>query len=198
MKIKFDHFSFLAPLYEHFILPRNPKEIIAFSNLTGTETVLDAGGGTGRVAQFMTDKVKKILVADQSYKMLQEAQAKVELWEVCSETEDIPLANNTFDRIIMVDALHHVENKGKTTLELWRVLKPGGRIIIEEPNIRAFGVKLIAIAEKLFLMRSHFSSPQQIAEMFQFPNAKVKVEVEGSTSWIIVKKETNKIENKVN
>lgn len=188
MKFKFDHFSFLAPFYERFISPRVPEKIIELAKLKGKEFLLDAGGGTGRVAQFLADKVTKILVADQSYRMLHEAQAKQKLWEVCSETEDLPLANNTFDRIIMVDALHHVENKRKTSLELWRVLKQGGRIIIEEPNIRSFGVKMIAFAEKLSFMRSHFSTPQEIAEMFQFSNAMVKVEVDGSTSWIVINK----------
>ena len=191
MKFNFDHFSFLAPLYERFIPPRNPEKIIALAKLTGKETVLDAGGGTGRVSQFLVGMADQIVVADQSYGMLQQARRKEKLWLVCSETEDLPLANKTFDRIIMVDALHHVENQGKTTLELWRVLKPGGLMVIEEPNIRSLGVKLIALAERLFFMRSHFSPPQKIAEMFQSPNAKVKVEVEGSTARIIVGKDAS-------
>ena len=191
MKFKFDHFSFLAPLYERFIPPRNPEKIIALANLTGKENVLDAGGGTGRVSQFLVGMAGQIVVADQSYEMLQQARRKEKLWLVCSETEDLPLANNTFDRIIMVDALHHVENQGKTTQELWRILKPGGCIIIEEPNIQSLGVKLIALAERLFLMRSHFSPHQKIAEMFRSPKAKVKVEADGSTARIIVGKDAS-------
>jgi demethylmenaquinone methyltransferase/2-methoxy-6-polyprenyl-1,4-benzoquinol methylase len=188
VKFKFDHFSFLAPLYERFIPPRNPENIIALANLTGKETVLDAGGGTGRVSQFLVGMASQIMVADQSFGMLQEARSKEKLQLICSETEDLPVANNTFDRIIMVDAFHHVGNQEKSAQELWRVLKSSGRIIIEEPNIRSLGVKFIALAERLFLMRSHFSPPQKIAEMFRSHNAKVKVEVNGSTSWIIVDK----------
>jgi ubiquinone/menaquinone biosynthesis C-methylase UbiE len=188
VKFNFDHFNFLAPLYERFIPPRIPEKIITLSKLTGKETVLDAGGGTGRVSQFLVGNADQIVVADQSYGMLQQARRKEKLWLTCSKTEDLPLAKNTFDRVIMVDALHHVENQGKTTLELWRVVKPGGRIIIEEPNIRSLGVKVIAFAERLFLMRSHFLSPEQIARMFRIPHAHVKVEVDGFTSWIIVDK----------
>jgi len=187
-----DHFGFLAPFYERFIPPRIPENIIALVNLTGMEIVLDAGGGTGRVSQFLVGKAVQIVVADQSFGMLQEARTKNGLQLICSETEDLPLANNTFDRIIMVDALHHVGNQGKTTRELWRVLKAGGRIVIEEPNIQSFGVRLIAFAERLFLMRSHFLSPVQIANMFRFHRAQVKVEVDGSTSWILVGKDVAK------
>jgi demethylmenaquinone methyltransferase/2-methoxy-6-polyprenyl-1,4-benzoquinol methylase len=188
LKLKLDHFTFLAPFYERFIPPRVPEKIIALANLTGKETVLDAGGGTGRVSQFLIGKAEQIVVADQSFGMLQEARSKEKLQLICSETEDLPVANYAFDRIIMVDALHHVGSQEKTIRELWRVLKSGGLIIIEEPNIHSIGVRLIAFAEKLFLMRSHFLSPGQIACLFSFPNGQVRVEVEGSTSWIIVGK----------
>jgi demethylmenaquinone methyltransferase/2-methoxy-6-polyprenyl-1,4-benzoquinol methylase len=47
-----------------------------------------------------------------------------------------------------------------------RVLEPEGRSVIEEPDIRTFGVKLVALAEKILLMRSHFLSPIQIASLF--------------------------------
>ena len=40
-------------------------------------------------------------------------------------------------------------------------------MIIEEPDIRTAGAKMMAIFEKLLLMRSHFISPQKIAEAIQ-------------------------------
>ena len=84
----------------------------------------------------------------------------------------------------MVDALHHVIDQPSTADEMFRLLKPGGRIIIEEPDIRTFGVKLIALAEKLLLMRSHFLSPQQIAGLFK----DAQVHTEDSSAWVVVTK----------
>ena len=72
---------------------------------------------------------------------------------------------------------------------MWRVLKPGGRIIIEEPDIRDLSIKLVAIAEKVELMRSHFISPEQILGLFDYPNAEVKYEKEGWNAWVIVEKQ---------
>ena len=40
----------------------------------------------------------------------------------------------SFERVIMVDALHHVYNHARAAAELWRFVKPGGRIVIEEEN----------------------------------------------------------------
>jgi demethylmenaquinone methyltransferase/2-methoxy-6-polyprenyl-1,4-benzoquinol methylase len=87
----------------------------------------------------------------------------------------------------MVDALHHVISQTETVHELYRVLKPDGRLVIEEPDLRTFAVKMIAVAEKLALMRSHFLGPQQIADLFP-PGASVSIIAEENTAWVIAEK----------
>jgi ubiquinone/menaquinone biosynthesis C-methylase UbiE len=143
------------------------------------------------VAQFMIGKANPIVVADLSCKMLAEARQKAGLHPVCSHTEKLPFCDNAFIRIIMVDALHHVCDQRKTLDELWRALQPGGRIVIEEPDVRTFPVKLIALGEKLALMRSHFLSPPRIAALFHYPDAHVRIETGKSNAWVIVEKEKN-------
>ena len=88
----------------------------------------------------------------------------------------------------MVDALHHVCDQEHTAAELWRALKPGGRLVIEEPDVRTGIVKLVALFEKLALMRSHFLSPPQIAALFEWDDAQVEIVTEGHTSWVVVDK----------
>jgi ubiquinone/menaquinone biosynthesis C-methylase UbiE len=184
----FDHFDFLAPIYERFISPKDPQELLALADLPVVGALLDAGGGTGRVAQFMISKANPVVVVDVSRKMLAESLKKDGLGPVCSLTENLPFPTGLFARIIMVDALHHVCNQRQTLDELWRVLQPGGRIVIEEPDIRTFAVKMIALAEKLALMRSHFLAPQHIAHLFTSPASRVRVETGKFTVWVIVEK----------
>ena len=185
-----DHFGLLAPLYEIFIPPKDPEELSTLADLPTSGVLLDAGGGTGRVTQFMLGKAGQVVVADLSCKMLAEASQKEGLQPVCSPTESLPFPDNSFQRIIMVDALHHVLDHQITINELWRLLAPGGIIVIEEPDIRAFPVKLIAIAEKLALMHSHFLSPPKITALFDFPNARLQIKKNKSTAYIIAKKQT--------
>lgn len=185
----FDHFNLLAPLYEKFIPPKDPQELWAYADLPVSGALLDAGGGTGRVAKFMSGKANPVVVADLSHKMLSEARQKAGLNPVCSYTETLPFPDGTFACIIMVDALHHVFDQRGTVEELWRTLQPGGRIVIEEPDLRHFVVKLLAIAEKLALMRSHFLPPSRIAAMFNYPNAHVRIESGTFNTWVIAEKE---------
>lgn len=187
----FDHFDLLASRYERFIQPKDPAQMVRMLQLPTTGALLDAGGGTGRVSQFFAGMANPLVVADLSPNMLAEARQKNALSPLRSHSENLPFPDGSFARIIMVDALHHVIDQQQSLTELWRVLQPGGILVIEEPDIRTFTVKLLALAEKLALMRSHFLSPAQIANLFTAPNAAVHIEADGFNAWVIVEKLAN-------
>jgi demethylmenaquinone methyltransferase/2-methoxy-6-polyprenyl-1,4-benzoquinol methylase len=180
------HFNFLAPFYDRAIPFERLEQTIKVMDLPHAGTLLDAGGGTGRVAEALRPHVGSVIVADVSRGMLAQARQK-NLAVTSAETERLPFADGIFDRVMMVDALHHVVHQADTVRELYRVLKPGGRLVIEEPDLRTFPVKLIAIAEKLALMRSHFLAPAQVAALFP-SDAKVRIESEEHTAWVIAEK----------
>lgn len=184
----FDHFSFIAPIYERAIPLRNAERIIRIAGLPVDGLLLDAGGGTGRVAQALKTHTRHTVVADSSLGMLMQAQEKDGLLLACTNSETLPFPDRSFERVVMIDALHHVFQQEQTTRELWRVLKPGGRIVIEEPDLRTFPVKLIAVAERLLLMRSRFLAPDQIANLFVHFRAQVQILTETYTAWIVVDK----------
>jgi SAM-dependent methyltransferase len=184
-----DHFSILAPYYERFIPLHNAEKLVAILGLPIAGAILDAGGGTGRVAKALQGLAGEIVVADFSLAMLRQAHGEDGLYAVNSSAERLPFRGQTFERVIMVDALHHVHDQAMTAKELWRVLKPGGRIIIEEPDVRKISVKLVALGEKIALMRSHFLAPPKIAGLFSFPGAVKQIARDGFNAWIIIEKQ---------
>ncbi len=186
MKLKIDHFGFLASSYERLITVSEPAKLLELLDPPQSGTILDAGGGTGRVAQFLGEKSRLVVVSDPSQKMLFHASRKDSLRCVRSPAEKLPFPSNFFDRVTIVDALHHVDDQTRVAAELWRVLKPGGRIVIEEPDIRTFSVKLIALGETLLLMGSRFLTPEQVAGLF--PDGRTRVEALDATAWIVVDK----------
>ncbi len=185
----FDHFSFLAPFYERVISGRLSAELRAHLAITPGCVVLDAGGGTGGIAQLLRMETDIVVVADASVGMLREAGQKEDLRPVGAEIEGLPFADGTFDRVLMVDALHHVRNQRDTVAEMLRVLKPGGRLVIEEPDIDTFAVKLVALAEKLALMRSHFLRGEEIATLMDGSRGDVRVERGNHTVWVTAERQ---------
>jgi ubiquinone/menaquinone biosynthesis C-methylase UbiE len=180
----FDHFAAIAPLYAR-VLYSKTAVMRELADLPVSGRLLDVGGGTGRVSSAIHDLVDQVIVADVSFGMLDKADRSL-LKPVCSGSESLPFADNSFERVIMVDALHHVIHHADTAREMFRVLKPGGVLVIEEPDIRTFGVKLIALAEKLLLMRSHFLDVDQIVRLF--PDSEKTIRAEDGNAWVIVKK----------
>lgn len=182
-----DHFDFLASFYERVIPPPDPAELTGLLRLPTTGRLLDAGGGTGRVSAALRDKVGTLVVSDLSHNMLQQVSAKRGLDPVRAHVERLPFPDRTFDRLLVVDALHHFCDQRDAIGDLLRVLRPGGRLVIEEPDYTRFAVKMIALAEKLALMRSRFHTPEAIAHIIAERGHSADI-VRGSKfrAWVIV------------
>lgn len=183
---KFDHFNFLGPIYDLIFGRSNNQEIVKLTDIKDSQCVLDVGGGTGRISVLLKKETAKIIIADSAINMIKQAQDKG-IQAVNAVSEELPFRDGCFDRIVMVDAFHHVENQEITLNEMWRLLAKDGKIIIEEPNVHNLIVKMIALGEKLLLMRSHFVSPENIADMFQiYPQARTILKMGKGIAWIVV------------
>jgi ubiquinone/menaquinone biosynthesis C-methylase UbiE len=185
----FDHFDILAPYYDRFIKPTDLTRFYTMARLPTTGLLLDVGGGTGQKSYQLLKMAGGVVIADSSMGMLSQAGKKGGIVPIRSLSEQLPFEDEAFERVIMVDALHHVADYMVSSGEMWRVVKPGGRIIIEEPDIRNRSVKIMAMIEKAALMRSHFIDPSRIASGFNYPNAKIYIEAEGATAWIVIDKQ---------
>jgi ubiquinone/menaquinone biosynthesis C-methylase UbiE len=180
-----DHFSWIAPSYDRIFRRPDADTILVRMAPEPHHRLLDVGGGTGRVAQYLAGRVAQVCVLDASSGMVREGQRKG-LCIVQGEAEHIPFGNGAFDRVIAVDAFHHLRDQQLAARELLRVLAPGGRLVIEEPDVARFAVKLVAVAEKLALMRSHFLRLEVLCSRFEAVGGRARVERQGYIGWVIV------------
>ena len=187
-----NHFDLLAPVYDLLIKSPGSERLAQMADLPISGRLLDAGGGTGRIAEGLVERVDRVVVSDSSLQMLRQARSKKGLDLVGGETERLPFPDGAFERVVMVDAFHHLADQARSLAELWRVLMPGGLLVIEEPDIRRIAVKLVALAEKLTLFRSHFIPAERIARVLREYNAQVTVHREGHTAWVVGAKPISK------
>ena len=184
----FDHFGLLAPLYERFIRPPDARWLRELCAFEPGHRLLDVGGGTGRVSQYFREDVAHVCILDLSTEMLREALAKGGFCAGLGAAERLPFSDSAFERIIAIDSFHHFRDHRRAAGELLRVLAPGGRLVVEEPDVRRFSVKLIALGETLTLMRSHFYPPNALMRFFDVPGVRLTLHESNPNFWLVVDK----------
>jgi ubiquinone/menaquinone biosynthesis C-methylase UbiE len=96
----------------------------------GAERVLEVGCGTGHWLAQMHSWGCKVSGLDPSAQMLaRAAQHAPQAQLVRGRAEALPWPDGSFDRVVCVNALHHVEGKHGFIVEARRVLRPGGRFL---------------------------------------------------------------------
>lgn len=100
------------------------------------EKVLDIGCGDGAVALYLKKKVNlKISGIDISQTAVDSAKAKGLEARVFDAEEKLPFKEGEFDVVFWGDNIEHLFDPMKTILEIKRVLKSRGRLVLSCPNM---------------------------------------------------------------
>jgi len=112
------------------------------SGIRQGQQVLDLAGGTGDLtAKFsrVVGKTGRVILADINDSMLKVGRSRLRdlgihgnVDYVQANAEELPFPDNHFDLVTMAFGLRNVTDKDKALAEIYRVLKPGGRILILE------------------------------------------------------------------
>ncbi len=109
--------------------------------------ILEIGCGRGGFSKYLsaiTPIAQQIVAADFSTSALVIAGAKYQNLKIDWKQEDImniSFQDNFFDTVISCETIEHVTNPNKAVKELYRVLKPGGKLFLTCPNyFNLFGI----------------------------------------------------------
>ncbi|WP_018256168.1 class I SAM-dependent methyltransferase [Halomicrobium katesii] len=100
--------------------------------LGDVDRVLDVGCGTGSIGRHLPDTVEVVGV-DIDRGALERAKGHERPLLSDLESESLPFADDTFDGIIAKDVLEHLVRPSPIVQELYRVLKPGNRLVVSVP-----------------------------------------------------------------
>ena len=89
-------------------------------------STLEVGAGFGSLKQYCESIISTDIVRMPNLDVVCDAQA-------------LPFSDHSFDNVVAIDTIHHVERPIRFLTSSSRLLRPGGRLILLEPAITPFG-----------------------------------------------------------
>ncbi len=131
------------------------RHAIRESGVRAGQVILDLAGGTGdltREFSRLTGEKGFVVLADINQKMLEQGRDRLidhgivkNVGYVQADAEALPFPNHYFDCITIAFGLRNVTNKMNALHSMYRVLKPGGKLIILE-----FSKPILPLLSKLY------------------------------------------------
>jgi ArsR family transcriptional regulator len=98
--------------------------------------IADLGAGEGAFALLLAQRARKVIAVDTSAKMIEVAREQAlrlgvkNLEYRLGDMEELPIRDAHVDLVFFSQSLHHALHPERALHEAWRILKPGGRIVI--------------------------------------------------------------------
>ena len=141
------------------------------------ETVLDAGCGTGVFTRDILEKGARVVGLDVSGPMLAAAERKLSsdsFTPIVGDMLALPFHDDRFERVVSVTALEFIADAQKAVDELFRVTKPGGRVVVATLNsLSPWASRRQAKQDEHLLLDAVYRSPDDLRRLSSQPGTVV-------------------------
>ncbi len=112
-------------------------------------SMLEIGCGTGKISQELNHLTDHLTVSDISEKLCKDVAQKIGCKYLVGDCANLPIADESFDIIVSSECIEHTPNPYASLLEMKRVLRKGGRLVITTPNKIWYPVLILSQILKL-------------------------------------------------
>ena len=182
---------------EGFLSPGGTAEvarILHSVNLSGCD-VLDIGSGTGGVdISLIRDHVaNKVIGVDVEQSVIDLATRRVQAQGLSErivyqliKPGPLPFEDNTFDVVFSKDAIIHISYKEELYAEIYRVLRPGGRLAVSD-WLRGGGKNVDDVVDKFLEASGRHFTMITLSELEKIVNSVgfICIETENRGAWYL-------------
>lgn len=99
-------------------------------------TIADLGAGEGTLSLLLAQRAERVIAVDSSQKMVEYGTDVAKRHGVhnleyrLGDLEELPLPANEVDLVLLHQSLHHALHPKRAIEEAWRILRPGGRVVV--------------------------------------------------------------------
>ncbi len=163
--IPFDRLGLVFKVFSSLVYPRGFRGVLgsALQGVPEQGAVLDVGSGTGILSQFARNAR-----ADLSFTMVDPAAGMLRFAPqfartVLGRAEYLPFREGSFDAVLAGDCIHHFSDPRRAIMELKRVMRKNGMLVVFEIDPgNALGA-MITRGEKMLGEPAHFLRPGEFA-----------------------------------
>jgi SAM-dependent methyltransferase len=112
------------------------REIVELLGPVKNQTCLDIGGDNGVIGWHLRKLGGTWHSVDMSEKAVESMRGLLGERVELITTSKLPFADNTFDAVVIIDFLEHIEPDYQFVRECHRVLKTTGRLIVNVPHVK--------------------------------------------------------------
>jgi 2-polyprenyl-3-methyl-5-hydroxy-6-metoxy-1,4-benzoquinol methylase len=154
--------------------PYGPADLIRINKvvkLVGTgNKILDVGCYNGFLGKKFIKAGNKVYGVDISKKALEKAE-KFGVLVKCADLEKkLPYGSNFFDIIVAAEIIEHLKDTDFFLKEIFRVLKPGGSLVLTTSNLVSFGRRIMYLVGREGYHEASFSYPENSAGHLRYYN----------------------------
>ncbi len=143
-KVQQNHYDRVAKAYVENLAYPHTQEYMGYLDDALFAEISDAG--LGRMAEICCGRGEAIGLLNGRYDVAVGVDVSQQMLEAARDAFDgenvvfvqgdatkLPIAENSFDTVVMLGGIHHVNNREALYGQIMRILKPGGRFIFREP-----------------------------------------------------------------
>jgi ubiquinone/menaquinone biosynthesis C-methylase UbiE len=140
------------------------KEMLRGVHIQPSDVILDIGCGDGALALILGKGAAKVVGVDINSSAIDRANSmaavtanSIQAEFFCEKLEEAGFADGSFDKIFSFSVIEHIPNYREVLREAYRVLKPGGQMVISVDSLMGMSPERIERHRTVFSVQHYFT-----------------------------------------